>query len=1189
MGYGISRPFHSTTNPDTRVRQAVEFGQWEAVAKWLGQCGEDTQRWVLEEASQKAEDEQLKALVVTCCPEDQLTTLMTRAIGRALWGTVAQLIQQPHVSENLRSKAVDKASKCDNEDHFIQCFLPHCPEPCLGSVLETMITRGFWEGAVRILRQGIDDVTREWAIAKVSEHANETAVLSVLKFCTAARRKTLLEQSAHRRFWTVVTVLLETEIHHPRRGEIVETASQHASEDELFQLVPHCEQGELNTVFVLSVMRGFWRLVGSFLEQGVTEDRRQWALEEASRRADYHDLKEYILPRHRYQHVLSTVNIHRRLPDPVQMLMRTGGVSDTVLSQVIIDVSKCDFIEHALHLLKGLSSEQFLSLVSEFIKFRMDSNKLVKIVSQQQGLEKVYQLIPFWGRVFVQSLRVVETQPQEPMNDFNWLVLFHTGLAELCVSHVESIHQRERDDEQVFRGLMTDWTRSAQSHCSKESFEIGVTEQVIEDIFIQCLYRRHNEGAFMSGIRCVLALQSLSPTMQKLGQENLREVWEEVRRSVFKTAVEQKDWAVVKKMADHSLYDDQRGWATVQALDDGQWDTVLALSRHGMTDDQLYRVHRQFAKRADWPSVLKLFQSGADLTHVREDLAMANECRERPPRPEVVLKHWQRVQQLKDLEDSVAKEAESLSEVVKRNNWQAVLFRLRIKSSQRQRSKVVQIAIRRQVWYVVPYIIRMGVSQAEKDALFPQCISLGQWSTVRLLMEYLVDPSLLTEAFDVMLQQRQWILVAMVMDLTLDDVRRTEVMRTAMEEHEGSVVAHGLTLLEGRLSVEERKQLFFKAHRKQLWQVLRKLSEEKDSTGRRHRDVTLREAVWRHQWDVVTHCQESGADIDAINARTGIHETLLNRAAIECDWEVVHGLIQLGADQSIEDSTGNRVIHRAMDLYHWETVHLLVLFHADLTFLDPHEGRSALYKLIKSTAPSPYASPPTVAAQGRIIDKCLIWCCDVDYEETFQGKNALHVTSHAGLWETFRSLVARGSNPLARTVDGQTLLWMAAENIQCPHRMVAECIKLGISTFEQEFNQSNFSTTPFGLSLLRQDHVLMSMLYESGSCSNSEVFWHLQNTLRTSHARGSHLLTSTRSLRGNLPPPVIVKLLTKQATQPRTLKSLCRLRVSHLLGVQHKREKRVAELPLSYQLKHFVMFIDITNPDFARTVQESLV
>ena len=56
----------------------------------------------------------------------------------------------------------------------------------------------------------------------------------------------------------------------------------------------------------------------------------------------------------------------------------------------------------------------------------------------------------------------------------------------------------------------------------------------------------------------------------------LSHVWEQVRRQLFQAAVEQRQWSAVKRWADHSLYDDQRGWALEEAFQEKQWGRLPA-------------------------------------------------------------------------------------------------------------------------------------------------------------------------------------------------------------------------------------------------------------------------------------------------------------------------------------------------------------------------------------------------------------------------------------------------------------------------------------------------------------------------------------------------------------------------------------------------------------------------------------
>jgi protoheme ferro-lyase len=64
-------------------------------------------------------------------------------------------------------------------------------------------------------------------------------------------------------------------------------------------------------------------------------------------------------------------------------------------------------------------------------------------------------------------------------------------------------------------------------------------------------------------------------------------VWEQVRRELFRAAVEQRRWRVVKQWADHTLYLDQRWWALQEAYKHKQWSVMLLLADHGLNEIEL--------------------------------------------------------------------------------------------------------------------------------------------------------------------------------------------------------------------------------------------------------------------------------------------------------------------------------------------------------------------------------------------------------------------------------------------------------------------------------------------------------------------------------------------------------------------------------------------------------------------------
>ena len=111
------------------------------------------------------------------------------------------------------------------------------------------------------------------------------------------------------------------------------------------------------------------------------------------------------------------------------------------------------------------------------------------------------------------------------------------------------------------------------------------------------------------------------------------------------------------------------------------------------------------------------------------------------------------------------------------------------------------------------------------------------------------------------------------------------------------------------------------------------------------------------------------------------------------------------------------------------------------------------------------------------------------------------------------------------------------------------------------------------------------MMYESGACSNKELFRMYTALLEPPVPKNSRasdkvgvfpFLSEDERRYAYLTLPYLKVI----ATSPRTLKSMCRLVISHSLDVRGKLHRDVSCLPLPESLKDYVMFSDLTRPDF---------
>nr|KAG5703799.1 hypothetical protein BaRGS_009597 [Batillaria attramentaria] len=553
------------------------------------------------------------------------------------------------------------------------------------------------------------------------------------------------------------------------------------------------------------------------------------------------------------------------------------------------------------------------------------------------------------------------------------------------------------------------------------------------------------------------------------------------------------------------MWEETRRWYLRFLVEEKLWDMMKELADHSLYDDQRGWALGQALEEKQWDVVVVLADHGLTDDQMRRVYRQ-------------VAKHanWDTVSQLFD---------------------RGVCMR--------------ESAVQNKAWNVVMQLVRQGMNVDKRNSLFPMAIQQQQWGLGRALLERGVSVELSRAALPELIEADQWILVARVMELSLDDTERRRAMQVALDKKEGSVVAHGMSVLEGRLSVEERKALFKHALSHGMWQAVKRLVEEKDSTGIAQRDEALVAAVEHNQWDIVDHCQR--------------HE-----------------------------------------------------FHGNLNQRDP-DGHSALYKLIRLAFG--FQRQP-----ARIIDCATLWGSDVGERVDYKGQTALHVVCQAGLWQSIRYIVARGGDPLAVTNDGKTAITAAleykrklpaksksqggweeacekreAEVRDCRQKLVAECIKLGISTHQPRATDSadSVSRSPVLISIEKKDIVVLHMLYESGACSHRE----LQKVLDHTFSSDAYQKSEYRNC---------ITYLDQIASTPRRLVSMCRLVISHHLGVHWIRKKRnvpkprpdmyripnttgvrcnrqtrAEHLPLPRPMRNYVLFSDLVDPDYGKDLRDN--
>jgi hypothetical protein len=540
----------------------------------------------------------------------------------------------------------------------------------------------------------------------------------------------------------------------------------------------------------------------------------------------------------------------------------------------------------------------------------------------------------------------------------------------------------------------------------------------------------------------------------------------------------------------------------------------------------------------------------------------------------------------------------SLSAAVRSKKWGLVFHWLETQPSPAKLLTCLKVAIQQKAWKVVLQLVRLGIPQEDHEELLRQMVEEKQWAVCRVLLEtHRLPRYVCLRLLPQLVSDGQWLLVCRVLEQgACDDDELERVLKLGMDHREGSVVWHCVTTMpQGKVTPERSRQLLERAWCRQTWQAVMFLLISDLAA-----DV-LQSAVDHAQWDLVDHCQAHGADINATDERG---DTCLHTAARRRQWKAVRELVSRDAEPNMADSEGLFPLHRACDSGQWSTVDHLVQFQADLNVKDGCE-RTPMMLIIEGR-------------QGPIIERALFWGQDL-LGKTHTGETALHAVCCCDMASTMYYLIRRGVNPLETTLDGESVLLYATRHAVWPEKLVAECISLGFTTHQGPISVSakalstimrvvaQFQTmedfefphalSPFMSALQSSRFTLADALYESGSCSNEELF-DTVNEVEAASVGPSFFTMWSRleymSILNESGNTQHMNILRDKATTPRRLESLCRLAISHSLDVRGRRERDVLQLRLPELIKNYVLFTDLTSTllssqktaDFTRKTEE---
>ena len=1223
---------------DSVLTKLVERGLWSSVGTVLQRGVSDSQhRWAIDEACKQASDEKITAYILLHCADDQLDSVLTILVERGLWNSVGRVLDRG-VSDTQHRWAIDEACKQASEKEIIDCILRHCTGEQLDSVLTSLVKRGLWRSVWTALQRSVSDSKRIWAIDEACKHALDTEIVGyILRDCAYNQLDSVLTPLMQRGRWELVRRVLESgvSVSDSQYRWVISLACKHASDENIVHyILPHCPDNQLDSVLTQLVKGGLWSSVKRVLERGVSDSQHRWAIGEACKRGDNADVKLCIqpflkgngLPQFIYDgaNFLLTQMIKRDMWEHAEMLL-FEIVSETLYRWAVVedntepdDAAFWNMVRNPWYGVRDLCE---LCQIA-----RRRERHWLKLSQRLDGLS--YELCEVLTDSLLESVFEAWCTTQAPKKEYKsatdpseLIEKLHSKINRHIRSSTPGSDNKGSVIRKLIHPLYAKFSETTKYGDRKHPFfAVHFIKSLINHSYPRRTWTASTEGllVILATVPVVSDVQSVALRVMLrhkrwdvISYACLSHVWERVRRQLFQAAVEQRQWGAVKRWADHSLYDDQRGWALEEAFQEKQWDVFLLLADYGLVESELMCVHYRLAKHADWDTVLQLFERGGDVTDVKELLTGAKSRKAAYDKNDA-LKRQQRASELRGLENDLNARKmalKTLKRAAKQGDWSVVLFSLQRTPVVHHTHLALKAAVASGVWHVVRQLIKLGIDAAQRESLFTRMVKQRQWGVCMVLLEQGVSVELCLTALPELMDMDQWTLVARVMMYDVDDAVRQQVMQRAMERKQGTVVWQCVITMHGdRLSVEERKELFQEALSREVLQAIKPLIEVKDATGIQHRDTVLPEAAEQHQWDVVDHCQLHHADIDM---KDDEGHTPMHRAARKEDWEAVKALTKRGADPSLLVSDGESVLHMAIRAEQWDTVKLLIQYHGDIHQRANYWGETPLQMLI-------------TACQGEIIEQTLMWCPDQWKGVNREQETALHAVCLSGRPSALYYLVARGVNPQAVTKQGHSALTYAVLCKECPQKMVAECIKLGFCACHPHVSKIEKPSTqgmrrsfhriwtnaerktrlyPVKLAVECGLPVVARMLYESGLCSYKELF-ELRQFL-TDRFSGTRSRYRNRGFSNNdvyvlgydhrgqkycsgkgatAAVKAAADYLMKVCSTPRSLKSSCRLVISRCVTVrrQRHRDATYAQLPLTEELRNYVMFSDLTDPDYGQ-------
>ena len=329
---------------------ATKRRDWREVGHLMerGQLREEQRSQVVEEASQRAEEQDLTAFILPVLTEGELLRVLQTLFTRRCWSAVGKVLDR-NVSNTLNMNILTETLDLGDDRIFGECILPRCDSDQVDMFMTHLVT------------------TRQWWLVKRLLHSMRRLKWTVED--VSLDRKAL--QAIAEKHWQSLSDILKNDVNDLQRKWIIDVACKQADDlNTTRYILPRCADDQLGSVLATLVTRGLWRSVGVVLHRGVSPSQRRWAINEACQQAGDWGIRDCILPHcanDMLDDVLTTV-VARGMWQSVCRLFDLGASATRCTWAIQEALQNADDLDIRHHILSQCADDQLSDALTTLVK-----------------------------------------------------------------------------------------------------------------------------------------------------------------------------------------------------------------------------------------------------------------------------------------------------------------------------------------------------------------------------------------------------------------------------------------------------------------------------------------------------------------------------------------------------------------------------------------------------------------------------------------------------------------------------------------------------------------------------------------------------------------------------------------------------------------------------------------------------